>query len=84
MSAFVKSTKLLSAFQSILQALIYGVIPISTPQRRKLTNADRNFIRKLDNASNTVLKQEISKNKDSVVNIVNTITKSMRYLEEVH
>ena len=83
-NAFVKSAKLLTAFQSILQALIYGIIPISAPQRRKLTNTDRNFIRKLDNVSNTVLKQEIVKNSDSFINIVNTIAKSMKYLDAVH
>ena len=84
LTSFLKSTKLITAFQNILQALIYGIIPISTPQRRKLTNADRNFIRKLDNASNSMLKQEIAKNSDSFINIVNTIAKSMKYLDAVH
>ena len=91
LSTVLRSRKYLKALQKLFLGLIYGVIPITAPQKIALTDAERDMVKKLETASLDNVKSYITQNKEAFLRLfeivngsIKLVTKSyMRYGSEL-
>ena len=77
----LRSRKLLRSLQKLMIGLSYGVVPVVVPQRKMLTDNDRDLIKQLEGISLEQIKQVISDNTASFTHIFNVISDSINFLK---
>ena len=76
----LKSDKHISALQKLFIGLSYGIIPVTAPQRIALTDAERNMVKKLENASIRKVRSYIRANKNSFIKLFEVINDSVKLM----
>ena len=76
----LRSKKNILALQKLFLGLIYGVIPITQPQRIALSEDLKHMIRKLENASVDSVRLHIQDNKDMFLHLFEVINDSIKLI----
>ena len=62
--------------------LIYGIIPITNPQRVALTDGEKNMVRSRENATIEEVKLYIQKNSNTIRTLFSTINDSIKLVTD--
>jgi hypothetical protein len=68
----------LETLQNLFLSLSYGVLPICQPQRKKVTDNQRDLVERIQTASKPTAKRLLVANKDQVVNLFSIIKDSIK------
>ena len=80
LSRILRTKKHIQTLQTLFLGLIYGVIPITQPQRIALSENERHMIRKLENASIGTVRSYIQSNKDAFIHLFGVINDSIKLI----
>lgn len=79
----LKTRKYVDAIKKIMNGLVYGIIPVSAPQRVALNNSDRRMIKSLQNASVEDVQITLRDNQQAFYRIFEVIKDSMRLVSDM-
>ena len=81
-SQLLRGRKNIITLQKLFLGLIYGIIPITNPQRVALTNDEKNMVRSLENATVEEVKLYIQKNSNTIRTLFSTINDSIKLVTD--
>ena len=68
----------LKTLQDLFLSLSYGILPICQPQRKRVTDNQRDLVEKIQTATKPTAKRLLTANKDQVVNLFSIIKDSIK------
>ena len=70
--------KHLKTLQNLFLSLSYGIIPICDPQRRRISNSQRQLVEQIQNSSSPTAKRHIKEKRNEVINLFTIINDSLK------
>ena len=83
MDKLLRNRKYVDAIKKIMNGLVYGIIPVSAPQRVALNDSDRRMIKSLQNASVEDVQITLRDNQQAFYRIFGVIKDSMRLVSDM-
>ena len=78
----LRGRKNIITLQKQFLCLIYGIIPITNPQRVALTDGEKNMVRSRENATIEEVKLYIQKNSNTIRTLFSTINDSIKLVTD--